>query len=628
MKCKKCGGELRHADGTYVCQNCGIIISIVDYYEDIDTFICYIENDSVGRRTKDSIIAQKIYHNLESKKIKTFYSRISASDLFGDELQLACDSAIIKSKTIIILGSQKEYFETLLSKYADFFSQKVVIPVYIDMEPYHMPSNISSVQALDYNKIGADADLTKALLRALNRDEELTYEKISKKSSSRKIIISVVVIAVFILAGAALLYLFLNGKEVDNSDLSETVTDETALEDPDILLYNNAIAFMGKEEYEKAMINLLQLSGYKDSDKLLQKIYNRYAGYYKNDSVSIDLHLQIISGNTLVVEISNRIDGNIVKITESAQIHSNKNSLNFNDSENNHGTITIEFKDQSINLSIKTEDINSDIYIRDIDIAFSADEKSDKPFAEKVDRSTLLEFVNKRTTLSDLERKGYDILFESSLYKGEDCRKYRLKDTEIRFAIYTFDVSKTDMRYAESNNSVDDPIVFGISAPAGIVIPDYIGMENIPFIDNDIIYVPDGELSQDYLAVDFCRPDNIENRVINSDTPVCFTSKSLIGEKHFNDLAKEYKNLTTVSETTTIDILAGNKVTSYYADVNTNELNIRQGPGTNYEVVGNAYNGDELYIIAESIGLGSSSGWGKIDGDKGWIALDYVDKSE
>ena len=57
-------------------------------------------------------------------------------------------------------------------------------------------------------------------------------------------------------------------------------------------------------------------------------------------------------------------------------------------------------------------------------------------------------------------------------------------------------------------------------------------------------------------------------------------------------------------------------------------MNIRQGPGTNYEVVGNAYNGDELSIIAESIGQGSSSGWGKIDGDKGWIALDYVDKSE
>ena len=60
MKCSNCGGELHYSNGNYICENCGSSFSIDSYYENIDTFICYTENDENGRRVKDSIIAQDL----------------------------------------------------------------------------------------------------------------------------------------------------------------------------------------------------------------------------------------------------------------------------------------------------------------------------------------------------------------------------------------------------------------------------------------------------------------------------------------------------------------------------------------------------------------------------------------
>lgn len=55
--------------------------------------------------------------------------------------------------------------------------------------------------------------------------------------------------------------------------------------------------------------------------------------------------------------------------------------------------------------------------------------------------------------------------------------------------------------------------------------------------------------------------------------------------------------------------------------VSANDVNLRVGPGTNYEKVGKAYKGQELTITGVS--KGSFCMWGKFDG--GWISLDYTD---
>ena len=55
-------------------------------------------------------------------------------------------------------------------------------------------------------------------------------------------------------------------------------------------------------------------------------------------------------------------------------------------------------------------------------------------------------------------------------------------------------------------------------------------------------------------------------------------------------------------------------------------LNIRKGPGTNYDRIGE-FTGKGVFTIVEtSSGKGSDTGWGKLKSGKGWISLDFAKK--
>lgn len=58
--------------------------------------------------------------------------------------------------------------------------------------------------------------------------------------------------------------------------------------------------------------------------------------------------------------------------------------------------------------------------------------------------------------------------------------------------------------------------------------------------------------------------------------------------------------------------------------VSISDLNIRKGPGTNYEKTGK-YSGKGTFTIVDvKTGKGSKTGWGKLKSGAGWISLDYV----
>ena len=64
----------------------------------------------------------------------------------------------------------------------------------------------------------------------------------------------------------------------------------------------------------------------------------------------------------------------------------------------------------------------------------------------------------------------------------------------------------------------------------------------------------------------------------------------------------------------------------YKVQVSITDLNIRKGPGTNYEKTGK-YTGKGVFTITEEkSGKGSDKGWGKLKSGVGWIALDSVNK--
>ena len=107
-------------------------------------------------------------------------------------------------------------------------------------------------------------------------------------------------------------------------------------------------------------------------------------------------------------------------------------------------------------------------------------------------------------------------------------------------AIFNFDISKSDEFYGDAETSVDDPIVFGVSAPAETIIPDYVGKTNDSVVINDVLYVPDGNLGQNYHVLDFGIPSLIEKKEVTKETNVCFTSKELIGQELFDELVDYY----------------------------------------------------------------------------------------
>lgn len=62
----------------------------------------------------------------------------------------------------------------------------------------------------------------------------------------------------------------------------------------------------------------------------------------------------------------------------------------------------------------------------------------------------------------------------------------------------------------------------------------------------------------------------------------------------------------------------------YKVEVAIPRLNIRKGPGTNYDRTG-MYTGIGVFTITEvKKGIGSNTGWGKLKSGAGWISLDYT----
>lgn len=63
----------------------------------------------------------------------------------------------------------------------------------------------------------------------------------------------------------------------------------------------------------------------------------------------------------------------------------------------------------------------------------------------------------------------------------------------------------------------------------------------------------------------------------------------------------------------------------YKVRVSITDLNIRKGPGTNYDKTGQCTGIGSFTIVEEKTGEGSTKGWGKLKSGAGWISLDYCE---
>ena len=161
------------------------ILDISAKEEPFDVFICYKETDASGRRTKDSVLATELYHELTRDGFKVFFSRITLEDKLGTAYEPYIFAALNSAKVMVVVGTKPEHFNAVWvrNEWSRFLSlikngaKKTLIPAYRDMDPYDLPEEFSHLQAQDMSKLGFMQDLIRGIKKIVDSDESKSAVK-------------------------------------------------------------------------------------------------------------------------------------------------------------------------------------------------------------------------------------------------------------------------------------------------------------------------------------------------------------------------------------------------------------------------------------------------------------------
>ena len=161
------------------------ILELSGKEEPFDVFICYKETDDQGRRTRDSVLANDLYHQLTQEGFKVFFSRITLEDKLGVAYEPYIFAALNSAKVMVVLGTKPEYFNAVWvknewSRYLALLkggAQKVLIPAYRDMDPYDLPEEFSYLQAQDMSRLGFMQDLIRGIRKIIGSPDSQVKEK-------------------------------------------------------------------------------------------------------------------------------------------------------------------------------------------------------------------------------------------------------------------------------------------------------------------------------------------------------------------------------------------------------------------------------------------------------------------
>lgn len=240
-------------------------IKIANNEEPFDIFICYKETDENGKRTQDSVIAQDLYNNLTKEGYKVFFAKITLEDKLGTEYEPYIFSALNSSKIMIVIGTQKGYFNSVWVKneWARFLAlmkqdnEKVIIPAYKDMNPYDLPEEFAYLQALDLGKIGIIKDLEEKINTTLCKNKSVSKNKSKKNSKIKKRIIILISIIISIVILVAI------GIYVNNN----YIIPENQ--------YKNAQELLNSKKFNEAIDSFEQIQDYKDSKEKIDECKNK-----------------------------------------------------------------------------------------------------------------------------------------------------------------------------------------------------------------------------------------------------------------------------------------------------------------------------------------------------------------
>ena len=151
------------------------ILALSAAEEAYDVFICYKETSDGGSRTRDSVLAQDIYHQLVGEKYRVFFSRISLENRLGEAYEPCIFAALNSAKVMVVIGTKSEHFGAVWvrNEWSRFMalrkkdSRKVLIPCYQEMNAYDLPDELKPLQSQDMGKLGFLQDLVRGIKKVL-----------------------------------------------------------------------------------------------------------------------------------------------------------------------------------------------------------------------------------------------------------------------------------------------------------------------------------------------------------------------------------------------------------------------------------------------------------------------------
>lgn len=453
MVCRNCNGRLIFQNGVYICESCGNVQQVNSEFLNNEVFIAYVENDEYGRRTKDSIIAQEIFRKLQSNNISCFYERISIENLPISDRDTEIDIAINSSKIIILVSSSVENFQKLLAMYYTKLNNKIIIPIYSQINAYDLPKEIANLQALNYDNIGTMVDLTNGILTKLGKTQEVDVITDSKKqkTTTKKVISLTLISILLILIGSSIYVVFGTYYVLDSKK------------------YQYAQKLESNGDYMGAIKVYSGISNYRDTINKINAIYNKYNGHFYNEDEKATLYLNIDSNLNAKIEVTKICGEKHISFDGESKVIQNTIMFNFKDSQEGRGKCTINLGNNGLELKISAME-ESQLLYDNLDCEYRFDDRIDGSQANSVSPIDLLNYMDNKLTLQDI----HDMGVKTDYIGGMSSDIYRIQNTDygIRF----------------SNNSKSSSII-GIYAPFEELFPDA-ELCYLPTIIDDKAYIP------------------------------------------------------------------------------------------------------------------------------------------
>jgi hypothetical protein len=158
----------------------------------IDIFISFKHLDSKGNKTRDSLIAEELFHYLRRSGLKVFFSNLSLETLGRSQFRQMIDNALDHSKILIVVGTTKGNIESKWVRYEwESFDTDILSGVnetgeifsYLsNITPRELPRPMRNRQSVSHDQEGM-SKLKHLLISALNPDKS-TFEAVKNVSSN------------------------------------------------------------------------------------------------------------------------------------------------------------------------------------------------------------------------------------------------------------------------------------------------------------------------------------------------------------------------------------------------------------------------------------------------------------